>query len=95
MPCVQRNHSIDQPLWCLCMTPFVTLNTPVTCFRFLNPRAMPFPATGFASLREGMLMDVLPQLSNEGWERLVVVANRLPVTCSRDAGGKWQLQVRH
>jgi hypothetical protein len=26
-------------------------------------------------------------------ERLVVVANRLPVTCSKDASGMWQLQV--
>ncbi len=27
-------------------------------------------------------------------ERLVVVANRLPVTCSKDGAGNWQLQVR-
>ena len=27
-------------------------------------------------------------------ERLVIVANRLPVTCSKDAEGGWQLQVR-
>jgi hypothetical protein len=26
--------------------------------------------------------------------RLIVVANRLPVTCSRDAQGEWRLQVR-
>ncbi len=29
-----------------------------------------------------------------GSERLVVVANRLPVTCIKDAQGQWQLQVR-
>jgi len=27
-------------------------------------------------------------------ERLVVVANRLPVTCSKDQHGHWQLQVK-
>jgi hypothetical protein len=27
-------------------------------------------------------------------DRLVVVANRLPVTCTKDARGQWQLQVR-
>lgn len=50
--------------------------------------------SGFASLRDAGLLESMPQLSAEGWERLVVVANRLPVTCSRDASGKWQLQVR-
>lgn len=25
--------------------------------------------------------------------RLVVVANRLPVTCSKDSNGRWQLQA--
>jgi trehalose-6-phosphate synthase len=25
--------------------------------------------------------------------RLIVVANRLPVTCSKDAAGKWKLQI--
>lgn len=28
-----------------------------------------------------------------GSERLVVVANRLPVTCSKDSLGQWHLQV--
>jgi hypothetical protein len=27
-------------------------------------------------------------------ERLMVVANRLPVTCAKDAAGLWRLQVR-
>eukprot|EP00955_Chlamydomonas_euryale_P088733 364408-Chlamydomonas_euryale.AAC.1 len=45
---------------------------------------------GLERLKDGM-MDSLRQ---EGDERLVVVANRLPVTCCRDAGGSWQLQGR-
>lgn len=39
-------------------------------------------------------VDVFPDTSQGvHQDRLVVVANRLPVTCSKDATGHWQLQV--
>ena len=34
-----------------------------------------------------------PQLDGEPTQRLIVVANRLPVSAYKDAAGKWQLQV--
>jgi hypothetical protein len=43
----------------------------------------------FASLKDSMV----ESLRQEEDERLVVVANRLPVTCCRDANNGWQLQV--
>jgi hypothetical protein len=34
-----------------------------------------------------------PQLDSGGSQRLIVVANRLPVSAYKDKGGQWQLQV--
>lgn len=34
-----------------------------------------------------------PDPAQPGSERLLVVANRLPVTCSKDVSGKWRLQA--
>lgn len=30
----------------------------------------------------------------KGYDRVFIVANRLPVTCSKDANGHWKLQAR-
>lgn len=30
---------------------------------------------------------------SQGSQRLIIVANRLPVTCSKDPSGQWRLQV--
>lgn len=35
----------------------------------------------------------LPDVSGTEQQSLKVIANRLPVTCSKDASGHWQLQV--
>lgn len=37
----------------------------------------------------------LSQPESEGSQRLLVVANRLPVSAYRDKDGRWQLQVEH
>lgn len=40
---------------------------------------------------EDPVLETVPEPAHQA--RLVVIANRLPVTCSKDASGKWHLQV--
>lgn len=48
---------------------------------------------GSGTLLESMAGDNVGGNGGPCSERVVIVANRLPVTCTRDATGSWQLQV--
>ena len=63
----------------------------------IHTHCTPIPASQLFDYDEASYDGPLDFVHGDGSasERLVVVANRLPVTCSKDALGHWQLQVRH